>query len=77
VIKQGIYQGTGVIGYNSFFTLSGAVFSFEFDYTALGNQTALKIKTFLESGQWMADPPVFKTIVNQRIAKKLGISVKQ
>jgi len=25
----------------------------------------------------MADPPVFKTIVNQRIAKKLGISVKQ
>jgi len=77
VIKQGIYQGTGVIGYNSFFTLSGAIFSFEFDYTALGNQTALKIKTFLESGQWMADPPVFKTIVNQRIAKKLGISVKQ
>ena len=77
VIKQGIYQGTGVIGYNSFFTLSGAVFSFEFDYEALGNQAALKIKAFLESGQWMDDPPVFKTIVNQRIAKKLGISVKQ
>jgi len=77
VIKQGIYQGTGVIGYNSFFTLSGAVFSFEFDYNALGSQAALKIKAFLDSGQWMADPPVFKTIVNQRIAKKLGISVKQ
>lgn len=77
VIKQGIYQGTGVIGYNSFFTLSGAVFSFEFDYEALGSQAALKIKAFLESGQWVADPPVFKTIVNKRIAKKLGISVKQ
>jgi len=77
VIKQGIYQGTGVIGYNSFFTLSGAVFSFEFDYEALGSQAALKIKAFLESGQWVADPPVFKTAVNHRIAKKLGISVKQ
>lgn len=77
VIKQGIYQGMGVIGYNSFFTLSGAVFSFEFDYEALGSQAALKIKAFLESGQWIDDPPVFKTIVNQRIANKLGISVKQ
>lgn len=77
VIKQGIYQGTGVIGYNSFFTLSGAILSFEFDYEVLGGQAALKIKAFLESGQWMADPPVFKTIVNQRISKKIGISVKQ
>lgn len=77
VIKQGIYQGTGVIGYNSFFTLSGAFFSFEFDYEALGSQAALKIKAFLESGQWTAEPPVFKTVVNQGIAKKLGISVKQ
>jgi len=77
VIKQGIYQGTGVIGYNSFFSLSGAVFSFEFDYEALGRQAAFKIKAFLESGEWVADPPVFKTIVNQRIAKKIGIRVKQ
>jgi len=77
VIKQGIYQGTGVIGYNSFFTLSGAVFSFEFDYEALGSQAAFKIKAFLESGEWVAEPPVFKTIVNQRIAKKIGIRVKQ
>ncbi|WP_245569050.1 ABC transporter substrate-binding protein [Desulfobacter curvatus] len=76
VIKQGIYQNTGVIGYNSFFSLSGAVFSFEFDYEALGRQAALKIKAFIESGQWVAEPPVFKTIVNQRIAKKIGISVK-
>lgn len=77
VIKQGIYQGMGVIGYNSFFSLSGAVFSFEFDYRALGSQAALKIKSFLESGQWTPDPPVFKTIVNEKMAKKLGISVKQ
>jgi len=34
--------------------------------------------TFLmESGQWTPDPPVFKTIVNQRMAKKLGIIVKK
>lgn len=77
VIKQGIYQGMGVIGYNSFFTLSGAFFSFEFDYKALGSQAALKIKSFLESGQWTPDPPLFKTIVNQRMAKKLGIIVKK
>lgn len=77
VIKQGIYHGIGVIGYNSFFTRSGALFSFEFDYTALGHQTARKIDIFLKSGECVQEPPVFKTMVNKKIADKTGIRVKK
>lgn len=77
VIKQGIYSGIGVIGYNSFFTRSGSLFSFEFDYTALGHQTALKIKAFLTSGECRSEPPVFNTVVNEKIAYKTGIMVRK
>jgi len=77
VIKQGIYHGIGVIGYNSFFSRSGSLFSFEFDYTALGHQTARKIDTFLYSGECRQEPPVFKTVVNEKIADKTGIRVKK
>lgn len=75
VIKQGIYHGIGVIGYNSFFTRSGSLLSFEFDYTALGHQTAQKIDVFLDSGQCWQEPPVFKTVVNEKIADRTGIRV--
>jgi putative ABC transport system substrate-binding protein len=77
VIKQGIYHGIGVIGYNSFFTRSGSLFSFEFDYTALGHQAALKITDFLVSGECRPEPPVFKTVVNEKIADKTGIMVRK
>lgn len=77
VVKQGIYHGIGVIGYNSFFTRSGSLFSFEFDYTALGHQTALKIDNFLNSGECRQEPPVFDTVVNEKIADKIGIRVKK
>lgn len=77
VIKQGIYHSIGVIGYNSFFTRSGSLFSFEFDYPALGHQTARKISAFLNSGECSQEPPVFKTVVNEKIADKIGIRVKK
>jgi len=50
IIKLGIYNKKGVIGYNSFFTRSGALFSFDFDYKALGTQTAQKIETYFKTG---------------------------
>jgi len=77
VIKQGIYNNMGVIGYNSFFTRSGAFFSFEFDYKSLGIQAGEKISIYLKTGQCSNETPVFKTIVNQKIADKIGIRVKQ
>jgi len=77
VIKQGIYNNMGVIGYNSFFTRSGAFFSFEFDYESLGLQAGEQIGSYLQTGQCGKDTPVFKTIINRKIADKIGIRVKE
>jgi len=77
VIKQGIYNNMGVIGYNSFFTRSGAFFSFEFDYESLGLQAGEQIATYLKTGQCAQDTPVFKTIVNRKLADKIGIRVNE
>ncbi len=77
VIRQGLYNKIGVIGYNSFFTRSGALFSFEFDYEALGQQAGRKIKKYIDIVACRAEPPVFNTIVNEKIALKLGVEVKK
>lgn len=75
VIKQGIYNQIGVIGYNSFFIRSGAFFSFEFDYQALGRQTGQAIASFLETDVCQQNSPVFNVIINQKIVEKIGIQV--
>ncbi len=76
VIKQGLYNNLGVIGYNSFFTRSGAFFSFEFDYRSLGVQIGKKMATYLQTDQCSKDAPVFKTMINQKMADRIGIQVK-
>jgi putative ABC transport system substrate-binding protein len=73
VIKQGLYQNTGVIGYNPFFTRSGALFSFEFDYRALGRQAGEKLVTRVTTGKCLTDAPVFSLIVNEKVADKLQV----
>ncbi|MCG8638778.1 MAG: ABC transporter substrate-binding protein [Desulfobacterales bacterium] len=73
IIKQGIYNNKGVIGYNSYFIRSGAAFSFDFDYTALGRQTARKSLAYLETRQCRIEPPEFKTVINHNVADKLGL----
>ena len=75
VIKQGLFNRVGVIGYNSFFTRSGAFFSFEFEYDLLGEQAGEAINAYLETGVCGQKTPVFNTIVNQKIADKIGIRV--
>ena len=77
IIKQGIYNNKGVIGYNSFFVRSGAFFSFEFDYNELGIQTGKKIKSYLENGICSEEPPLFNKIINYKIVRKLGIKVEE
>ena len=77
VIKQGIYNQMGVIGYNSFFTRSGAFFSFEFAYDLLGEQVGTAINAYLETGVCRQESPVFNVIVNQNIADKIGIQVSK
>ncbi len=77
VIKQGLYSNIGVIGYNSFFSRSGAFFSFEFDYRDLGVQAGEKILTILNMGDCTKESPVFKSNINRKIAEKIGIEVVQ
>ncbi len=77
VIKQGLYNSIGVIGYNSFFARSGAFFSFEFDYKSLGMQAGEKMVTYLKTGDCREDAPVFKTIINHKVVDKIGIQVKE
>jgi len=75
VIKEGVYRNIGVIGYNTFFVRSGAVFSFEFDYRDLGRQAGLKL---LQAGSGYGctpEPPVFNIMVNRKIAEKIGMEV--
>lgn len=76
VIKQGIYAGIGVAGYNDYFTRSGALFSFNFDYTALGCQAGEKMVQTVISGGCVNETPVFDIRVNQKVAQKLGVRVK-
>jgi putative ABC transport system substrate-binding protein len=76
VIKQALYKNTGVIGYNAYFTRTGALFSFEFDYQALGRQTGALISDSLAGKTCHSVPPVFESRGNPEIAAKLGLSVE-
>lgn len=77
VIRQGIYRKIGVIGYNSFFIRSGALFAFEFDYETLGRQTGEKVLTYLTTGECRRTAPEFKILVNRKVAHKIGVEVTE
>ncbi|SMC76964.1 putative ABC transport system substrate-binding protein [Desulfocicer vacuolatum DSM 3385] len=75
VIKQALYQKKGVIGFNSFFMRSGAVFAFIFDYLQIGIQTAEKINNYFIQEQCDITPPNFEKKINFKIAQTLGIKL--
>lgn len=76
VIKQALYKKTGVIGYNAYFIRTGALFSFEFDYQALGRQTGDLISDSLSGKACRSVPPVFESRSNPEIATKLGLNME-
>jgi putative ABC transport system substrate-binding protein len=75
VIKQALYQKKGVIGYNSFFVRSGAVFAFEFDYTEIGLQTADRVKAYFDQGECSDLMPLFHKTINRKMTRSLGMRV--
>ncbi len=77
IIKQALFQKKGVLGYNHFFIQSGALFAFEFDYEALGKQSAEQIVRRLSHGECSRQAPVFHTRINTKIARKLGIQLQE
>lgn len=76
VIKQALYANAGVIGYNAYFTRSGAFFSFEFDYQALGGQAGEAILDVLSGKTCTRIPPVFDTRINLKVVEKLGLKME-
>lgn len=76
VIKQALYKNTGVIGYNAYFTRTGALFSFEFDYVALGRQAGVLIIDYLAGKGCRSVSPLFETRINSQVARKLGLEME-
>jgi putative ABC transport system substrate-binding protein len=77
VIKQALYQKKGVIGFNSFFVRSGAVFAFIFDYIQIGVQTAGRINSYFMQGQCDSAVPIFDRRINVKMARTLEIQLNR
>jgi len=75
VIQQALFDKKGVIGYNSFFIRSGALFAFEFDYTKIGKQTADRVNTYSKENGCSSVVPFFNKTINLKMAHTLGILV--
>jgi putative ABC transport system substrate-binding protein len=75
VIKQSLYLKKGVIGYNSFFLKSGAVFAFLFNYIQIGIQTADTINNYFIQGQCGNVAPIFERRINLKVAHTLDIQL--
>ena len=77
VIKQALYQKKGVIGYNSFFLKSGAVFAFEFDYAQIGLQTSEMVNAYFKGSACVPLVPLYNRGINRKVARTIGLRVKE
>lgn len=75
VIRQALYQKKGVIGYNTYFIKSGAIFAFEFDYHQIGIQTADKTRTYFNGQGCNTTVPFFQTTINSKMLRHLGMTM--
>jgi len=77
VIKEALYRKKGVVGYNSFFLKSGAVFAFEFDYTRIGLQTSELVTDYFNSSPCAPPVPFFNRGINIKVARTIGFQVEE
>lgn len=76
IIKDGISHNVPVIGYNRFFSQSGALMSFMYDYHKIGTETAILVKKLLfDNRECSSRAADFKIIINRNISKYLGVDV--
>lgn len=79
LIKSMLLKKIPVVGFNEWFAENGAILSFSLDYQEIGEQTAelaqklLRERTSLTS--LIQEPFNVRTIVNLKVAGKLGISI--
>lgn len=77
VIKNALFEKVPVIGFNRFFYESGAALAFVFDYKELGEQCAREAIKMLSGETLNKTPPVFRTWVNARVMRNLGIELRE
>jgi len=79
LIKRMLVKKIPVVGFNEWFTENGAILSFSLDYQQIGEQTAELAQQILRKGTsptgLIQEPLGVRTIVNLKVAGKLGISI--
>jgi len=79
LIKNMLRKKIPVVGFNEWFAKNGAILSFALDYQEIGNQTAELAQKLLLTGPSLApfihEPLKVRTIVNIKVAGKLGIAI--
>jgi putative ABC transport system substrate-binding protein len=76
-IKESLFKGVPVIGYNRFFYDNGATLAFVFDYEELGKQCGEKALRLISGGKCEAEDPFFHVWINTRVVKKLGMRIAE
>ncbi|MBC8439036.1 MAG: hypothetical protein H8D87_05055 [Deltaproteobacteria bacterium] len=74
-IKQLILRKIPAIGYNNFFSESGAALSFVIDYQEVGKQVANLIYTFLNEKKKVSIGPIFMVRLNPNVIKLLNLKL--
>ncbi len=77
IIKECLIHGKPTIGFNRFFHETGSLMSFVFDYTTIGRQAGRLAADILKGGPCRSISPEFENWVNQRVAERLKIEVKE
>jgi putative ABC transport system substrate-binding protein len=79
LIKKMLLRKIPVVGFNEWFAKNGAILSFSLDYQEIGKQAAELAQKLLLTGPSLApfiqEPLKVKTIVNMKVAGKLGIAI--
>lgn len=76
-IKESLFKGVPVIGYNRFFYDSGAALAFVFDYRELGKQCGRKALRLISGERCREEIPFFHVWINTRVMKKLGMRITE
>jgi ABC-type uncharacterized transport system substrate-binding protein len=74
-IKQLILRKIPAIGYNNFFSESGATLSFITDYREVGKQVANMIYSFLNDKKKVPVGPIFTVRLNSKVIKLLDLKL--
>ena len=77
IIKYGISHGIPSIGYNKFFHNTGALLTFTVDYGKIGQQVAVMVTKFINSGDCVSSMPETTLLHNSKVSDVLKIEVRE